>query len=249
MAFHFLKQKFGSYLTSFKDSTGMLQASAWKKNHSCWQQFLKKTRQVWLQNTERITHGGTVITIITCRLWSHWQGSTDKTSKSWTLPRPGLQHKGLFHTASNAVVMRKTLNATALQLHPALGVALCCSKSWPLLEVLKHIQRQLPLQLQPSFKSGSKCQAEVNACTSNAFARSNLGLTDLSVGFASSGIKQQYFGLSSTVPRWHQEKHVMKIKLIKGYRETVCTTEQQNGLHCIGQRCWTSTGAETTSLP
>lgn len=147
------------------------------------------------------------------------------------MPSPGLQHKGLLHTVSYTAI-RKTLNMTVLWFHPALCVVLCCNESSPLFEVLKHIQLQPPLQLQTSFKSSSESHAEANTCTSNAFARSNLRTTDLNGGFVSPGIKQQYFGLSSTASRWHQEEQAMGMQPLKRCRETVCSTEQQNGLQC-----------------
>lgn len=146
------------------------------------------------------------------------------------MPNPGLQHKGLLHTASCVATTRKTLNMTALQFHPALG----CS---PLLErKLTPIasSQTYPLSSCKPLKSNSDSRMEANTCTFNTLLRTNLSTSDPNDGSVSPGIKQQHFYLSSTVPREHQEEPKTEMQLLKRCREMGCTAQQQSGLRHIG---------------
>lgn len=166
----------------------MLQASVWKKSiyvGNNLKKIIKRDYEVQRESPMVTCHSS--VPLLTSRLLSHWQGSTEKTRKGSALPSPGMQHKGLLHTARCVATTRKTLNMTVLQFHSALG----CS---PLLErKLTPIasSQTYPFSSCKPLKSNPESHMEANTCTSNTFPNwgNYLSTADLKDGSVSPGIK------------------------------------------------------------
>lgn len=178
------------------------------------------------------------VPLVTSRLHSHWQSSTEKTSKGWTLPSSGMQHKGLLHTASCVATTRKTLNMTVLQFHSALG----CS---PLLEIkltLTASAQTYPSSSCKPLKSNWECHMEGKYLHFQHLSENYLSTSELNDRSVSAGIKRRHFDLSSAVPREHQEEHRTEMQLLKRCREMGYTAKQQIGLRYIclwrWHKCW-----------
>lgn len=161
------------------------------------------------------------VPLVTSRLQSHRLGSTEKTSKGSALPSPGMQHKGLLHTASCVATTRKPLNMTILQFHSALGCSPLLEKtdSYCKFSNIPFLQWQAS-QIQFRIPHGSKYLHFRHP------SENYLHTTDLNDGYMSPRIKQQYFDLSSAVPREHQEGHRRKMQLLKRCREMGYTAQQ-----------------------
>lgn len=173
------------------------------------------------------------VPLVTSRLQSHCQSSTEKTSKGSTSPSPGLQHKGLFHTSSCVATTRKTLNMTVLQFYPALGCSpLLKRKLTPIAS-----SQTYPLPSCKPLKSSSESHMEANTCTSKTFLRTNLSskwwicvsryqVTILCLQQCPSSIKE----------------YRTEMQLLKRCREMGCTAQQQSGLRltclCCRHKCW-----------
>lgn len=142
-----------------------------KKIYLYWQQLKNKFKRDYEIHRElpMVTCHSSV-PLVTSRLQSHCQSSTEKKSKGSTSPSPGLQHKGLFHTSSCVATTRETLNMTVLQFYPALGYSpLLKRKLTPIAS-----SQTYPLPSCKPPKSNSESHMEANTCTSKTFLRTNL---------------------------------------------------------------------------
>lgn len=172
------------------------------------------------------------VPLVTSRRQSHWQRSTEKTSKGSTLPSPGMQHKGLLHTASCVATTRKTLNMTVLQFHSALGCSpLLKRKLTPTASSQTH-----PFSSCKTLKSNSESHMEANTCTSNTF---------------------QELSRCQAIILWLVLKGAQGASRGAENRDATAQKTQRKGLHCSAVN-WTKTfvsdagtsaGLETTSLP